>query len=226
MAVTGLRLFGVAVLPHRSDGALAPRATVIRHRDLGAIVRQAPYEPVELSDRELEDHRAVVEAVFERHTILPAPFGAVFRSADQVARWLQMHYIALTEGIHLVDGRCEMRVHIRAAREPKPAGPGLAAALEGDDEDDDDDDALDLRPEAAAAAAESFRALRRQAVAAVPLRQAEGDAVLSGAFLVERAQWGEFVEIVAAQAKRAEGLAFEQSGPWPPYDFVRMDLRA
>ena len=222
MAVTGLRLYGVAVLPQRGDGALAPRTNAIWHRELGAIVRQAPYEPVELSEREIEDHRAVVEAVFERCTILPAPFGAVFRSGDQVARWLQMHYIALTEGIHLVDGRCEMRVHIREARGGKPAAVGAGAPEEPDDEDD----ALDLRPEVETAAAESFRVLRRQAVAAVPLRQPEGEAVLSGAFLVERAQWEEFSEVVAAQARRAEALAFEQSGPWPPYDFVRMDLRA
>lgn len=223
MAVTGLRLFGVAVLPDRSDGALAPKTTVIAHRDLGAVVRQAPYEPVELSERELEDHRAVIEAVFEQHTILPAPFGAVFRSADQVGRWLQMHYIALNEGIHLVDGRCEMRVHIRAARGAKPGVLGAADALEEEDDEEDEDEP---RPEVAAAAAESFRALRRQAVAAVPLRQTEGDAVLSGAFLVERATWGDFTEVVAAQARRADGLTFEQTGPWPPYDFVRMDLRA
>jgi hypothetical protein len=223
MAVTGLRLFGVAVLPDRNNGAPAPQTTVITYRDLGAVVRQAPYEPVELSERELDDYHAVVEAVFEHHTILPAPFGAVFRSADQVARWLQMHYIALTEGIHLVDGRCEMRVHIRVARGAKPAAPAPAVApLEEDDEADEPEP----RPEAAALAAESFRALRRQAVAAVPLRQPDGDAVLSGAFLVERTQWGDFCDVVAAQARRAEGLSFEQTGPWPPYDFVRMDLRA
>jgi hypothetical protein len=68
--------------------------------------------------------------------------------------------------------------------------------------------------------------LRRQALAAVPLRQPEGEDGLSGAFLVERANWEDFSQVVAAQAKRAEALAFEQSGPWPPYDFVRMDLRA
>ena len=222
MAVTGLRLFGVAVLPNRSDGVLAPRTTVVAHRELGAIVRQAPYEPVELSERELEDHRAVVEAVFARYTILPAPFGAVFRSADQVTRWLQMHYIALTEAIHLVDGRCEMRVHIRGVRGAKAAAVAARPPEERDDEEDD----LGADQGVASAAAESFRVLRRQAVAAVPLRQPEGEAGLSGAFLVERAHWGDFSELVAAQARRAEGLAFEQSGPWPPYDFVRMDLRA
>jgi hypothetical protein len=223
MAVTGLRLYGVVAVADRNDGALAPRTTVIAHRELGAVVRQSAYEPVELSEHELDEHRAVIEAVFERYTVLPAPFGAVFRSADQVVRWLQMHYIALTEGIHLVDGRCEMRVHIRAARGTKPEALRAAGALVAED---DEEDELSGRPEVTSAAAESFRALRRQAVAAVPLRQAEGDAVLSGAFLVERAHWGDFSEVVAAQAKRAEGLAFEQTGPWPPYDFVRMDLRA
>ena len=223
MAVTGLRLFGVAVIPGRSDGVLAPQTTVVGYRDLGAVVRQTPYERVELSDHELEEYHRVVEAVFERYTILPAPFGAVFRSGDQVARWLQMHYIALTEGIHLVDGRCEMRVHIRVARGAKPAAVAAGAL---DDDEEEDDEELEHSPELTSAAAESFRALRRQAVAAVPLRQPEGDAVLSGAFLVERAHWGDFAEVVATQARRVEGLTFEQTGPWPPYDFVRMDLRA
>lgn len=199
----GLKVFGVAALTPRNGGPLAPQTAVVAVRDLGAVVRPAPYARVEMSDREVEEYQSVVEAVFEQHTILPAPFGVLFRSRDQVQRWLEMHYIALTEGIHLVNGRCEMRVHIRT---------------------EDDDQEEDGPAEASAAAAEAFRALRRQAAAAVPLRTADAHAVLSGAFLVDRAHWNDFVETVTEQARRVGGLRFEQTGPWPPYDFVRMDL--
>jgi hypothetical protein len=203
MAVTGLKMFGVAALADGDTAPLAPQTALVRWRELGAVVRPAPFARVDMSDREVNEYQAVVESVFEQRTILPAPFGVVFRSRDQVERWLKMHYIALTEGVHLVDGRCVMRLHIRSP-----------------DADTEDGEV----PDGAAQAAEAFRALRRQAAAAVPLRTGDPHPVLSGAFLVERASWRDFVNSVAEQAKRSDGLRFEPTGPWPPYDFVRLDL--
>jgi hypothetical protein len=87
-------------------------------------------------------------------------------------------------------------------------------------EDVDADDADHV-----ALANECFRTLRRFAVAALPLRPDEGR-LLSGAYLVERGDYGDFEQRVKEQARRAPGLRFQVTGPWPPYDFVRMDLGA
>ena len=54
----------------------------------------------------------------------------------------------------------------------------------------------------------------------------DGGEVMGCAFLVQRASWTEFSAHVQEQAKRYDELEFEQTGPWPPYDFVRMELGA
>jgi hypothetical protein len=50
--------------------------------------------------------------------------------------------------------------------------------------------------------------------------------VLSAAFLVEQDLWKDFASEVEEQGKRAPNLRFELTGPWPPYDFVQMQLGA
>jgi hypothetical protein len=147
----------------------------------------------------------VVERAFRSGAVLPAPCGTLFRGTDHVRRWLEQNYIALNEGIHFVAGRCEARVHVslRSAEESLSEDEVGAAEM---------------------AAAECFRLLRRDAVATVSLPLHVHSTILSGAVLVEQARWAEFAEQVRAQALRRPELIFVKTGPWPPYDFVRMDF--
>ncbi|HJR41677.1 MAG TPA: GvpL/GvpF family gas vesicle protein [Gemmatimonadaceae bacterium] len=202
MAITGLALYGVAMVGGASTNGIGAGVNAIAFKELAAIVRPAPYLPMDTGDGALEEYHRVVDSVFRRFTLIPAPFGAVFRSPDQVRAWLEMNYIALSEGMHFLEGRCETRVHIR--------------------ESATEESSADLT----AIAAEVFRALRRQAVAAVPLRTGDGGEVMGCAFLVQRATWTDFSAHVQEQARRYDELQFEQTGPWPPYDFVRMELGA
>ena len=199
--MNGLRLYGVATLAHADDRPLVDSTGVVALRDIGAIVRPSAYTIPPLDDIEMLECERIVEEVFRANTILPAPCGTVFKSEEHVRRWLELNYVALVEGIHFVDGRCEARVH--AADVP----------AEGDESAEIDNAAL---------ATESFRALRRYAVASLPLRPEEGR-LLSGAFLVERAEYSGFELRVTEQARRV-GLQFNLTGPWPPYDFVRLDF--
>ncbi|MGH7720274.1 MAG: GvpL/GvpF family gas vesicle protein, partial [Gemmatimonadaceae bacterium] len=98
MALSGLRLFGVELLG--GEDAVPPVASLslITFRELGALVRRAPYRSVGTGDGDTTEHRRMIDAAFQRGTILPAPFGTVFRSGDQVSRWLEMNHIALAEG--------------------------------------------------------------------------------------------------------------------------------
>ncbi len=204
MALSGLRLFGVASLDDGDSAVAVPDVTVIPFARLGAVVRGSSFAAVEASEAALETYRRVVHNVFERAPILPAPFGTVFRSTEHVRRWLDMNYIALSEGIRFVNGRCEARVHITERSGPAPkSAPGQAAAV----------------------ASDAFRLLRRHAVAAVPLR-GDGATLLSGAFLVPADEWEQFTRHVREIAPRHGELEFEQTGPWPPYDFVRVELGA
>jgi Gas vesicle synthesis protein GvpL/GvpF len=206
-AATGLRLYGVALLEHGDAGPLPDGAAVVPFRSVGAVVAEAAYALTEPGERDVEAHRDVIERVFAARPVLPAPVGVVFRSHESLVRWLELHYHALVDGLTFVEDRQAARVHVRQRGAP-PVGQLMASDL-------------------AAAAAESFRALRRHAVAAVPLKSERlTGTALSAAFLVERDQWAQFADAVAAQAARHRELVFERTGPWPPFDFVRMQFGA
>jgi hypothetical protein len=186
-------------LPANGDAA----ATVVPFRELGAIVtEQAQFAVQEPQPADLDAHREIVDDVFRRSPLLPAPPGVVFRTRDVLTRWMELHYVALTDAIGFVEDRSAARLHITAV-------PGK-----------------ETDAEAVAAASEVIRAIRRRAVASVPLGASPtSDEVLrSVAFLVDRVRWKEFVAEVSEQRKAHAALRLEISGPWAPYDFVRMQF--
>jgi hypothetical protein len=80
----------------------------------------------------------------------------------------------------------------------------------------------------AALAAESLRLLRGQAAATVTLPRADGDdeegVVARASFLIDTQRWQAFQDVVSKEARRQGSLGFKVTGPWPPYDFVRMQF--
>jgi hypothetical protein len=182
------------------------QTSLIPFRDLCAVVSdQKAFALDETMPAEVERHRVIVDAVFRRTAVLPAPVGTVFRTADVLTRWMELHYVSLTGALDFVEDRAAARVHIVRA--------------------DGSADDIEAGSDIAAAAAESFRALRRRAVAAVPLRLEEiTGLVLSAAFLVERDLWQEFLRGIEEQRDAHHLLRFDTTGPWAPYDFVRMQV--
>jgi hypothetical protein len=184
---------------------LAPTAR-IPYRDLCAVVsEQKAFLLDEPTPDQVENHRAIVDAVFRRASVLPAPVGVVFRAQDVLTRWMELHYMSLTSALQFVEDRAVARVHVVRA-------DGKAVDLEAGSD-------------IAAAAAEATRAIRRRAVASVPLRLEEVTGlVLSAAFLVERDLWKEFIGAVEEQRDAHHLMRFDVTGPWAPYDFVRMQF--
>ena len=178
------------------------RAVVVR--DLAAICGEAEYRVIEPTPERVLEVSEIVSAYSEHGPVLPAPVGVVFKAEDSVQRWLELHYVALSDALAFVDNRVVGRVHVwrPGPSEDREAGSDLAAV-----------------------AAESLRALRRSAVTTVPLRvEKVTGIVLSAAFLIEQDLWKDFAGEVVEQGKRAQNLRFELTGPWPPYDFVQMQL--
>jgi hypothetical protein len=199
-----LTLFGVTFLEPARHGATVSGTELIGVRDLAAIVGPSAYTAVEPTAEQASALADVVGAYAKRAAVLPAPVGVTFRSRQAVQRWLELHYVALSDALSFVDDRVVGRVHVwrPGAAEDRDAGTDLAAA-----------------------AAESLRVLRRSAVATVPLRMEKiTGIVLSAAFLVEQELWKEFAGKVEEQRTSAPNLKFELTGPWPPYDFVHMQL--
>jgi hypothetical protein len=78
----------------------------------------------------------------------------------------------------------------------------------------------------AALASDTMRILRGQAAATISLPVPDEDTtvVAHASFLVDMERWGLFSELVAKEDQRNAELDFRLSGPWPPYDFVRMEF--
>jgi hypothetical protein len=201
-----LNLYGVTFSDGHDIGERVPDTELVVVRDIAAICGPTEYARRDPTPERIEHFADVVNAYTRRGTVLPAPVGVVFRSAEAVQRWLELHYVALSDGLSFVDNRLVGRVHVwrPGPAEDREAGTDLAAA-----------------------AAESLRALRRSAVTTVPLRvEKVTGIVLSAAYLVENELWKEFASQVEEQGKRTPHLRFELTGPWPPYDFVQMQLES
>ncbi|HEX9564083.1 MAG TPA: GvpL/GvpF family gas vesicle protein [Gemmatimonadaceae bacterium] len=188
-----------------------PGTQTVDYRDLCAVVRKVTFEKPEQTEDRIAAYREAVEGAFACGAVIPAPFGTTFRSRDSLMRWLELHYFTLADALRYLHDRQVARVRV---------APGTLHKAW---------DTLEHRSRGAdleVTAFDSFRVLKRQAVAFVPIdvpgRPSEVGA--EAAFLVEREQWGAFMTLLKEEQRRLPDLRFEQSGPWPAYDFVRLDL--
>lgn len=198
------RVFGI--VNHDAHGTLKlPDVQRIVLRELAAVVEDSEYSIQNVGPADVQRHLDVVTALFDHDTILPAPVGTVFRNKEVLERWMDIHYVALSDALAWVEDRYAARVHINRA-DGRPADKEAGSDL-------------------AAVAAEVTRSLRRHAVSTVPLRSEEVTGiVLSAAYLVERQLWKEFTEAVGEERDRHSHIHVDVTGPWPPYDFVRVQF--
>jgi hypothetical protein len=210
-AQRALQLYGIISLDVSGTTSPVRGVNVISFRDLGALVADTAYVAPAPTAPTIAEYRRVVEGAFARQTIVPAPFGSIFRGRDSLMRWLELHYFTLIEAVGFVADRAMARVSVGYGEEPENT---TAMAI--------DADLLDK------AADESFRVLRRHAVASLVMSNHSGGAAPAAraSFLIERERWDVFAGIVEEEQKRLHEMQVECTGPWPPYDFVRMQFGA
>lgn len=203
-SVGSLQLFGIIAT---DPGAQSPAADtfLVHFRAIAALVAAAPYQRVTLDDDRVQAYAQTVEEAYRYAPILPAPPGTVFRSRSALGRWLELHYVTLTDALAIVEGSSAARVTIRLREGPK-----------------NDETVREWH----LVATEIMRTLRGQATALTILDfPSVDDQVISlASFLIERERWGAFEASVAAEGKRHPNLEFNVTGPWPPYDFVKMQF--
>ena len=205
------QLYGIISLDVSGTTSPVRGVSVIAFRDLGALITDSAYAAPSPTAQHIADYRRVVEGAFARQTIVPAPFGSIFRSREALMRWLELHYFTLIEAVTFVSDRAMARVSVSFGEEPENT---TAMAI--------DADLLDT------AADESFRLLRRHAVASLVMGNHAGGAAPAAraSFLIERERWDVFNDIVREEQKRLREMQVDCTGPWPPYDFVRMQFGA
>jgi hypothetical protein len=207
-SLNALRLYGVAAVESGNTSSLAEGTTLTHYRALAAIVEPSAYSIVSLDDGEMAKYLRVLEEAHAHGSVLPTPPGTVFQSQSTLTRWLELHYFTLTEALSVIEGHAAARVSV---------------TTQGKNHDSDSSKSF------ASLAAESLRLLRSQAAATVTLPRADGDeeegVVARASFLIDSQRWQSFNDTVSKEAERQPALDFHVTGPWPPYDFVRMQFR-
>lgn len=211
--LTSLRFYGVAAHDPTSGHELAEHTTLVQLRSLAAVVAPSKYARIALDEREMNDYNRVLEEVQAHTSVLPAPPGTVFKSRDSLLRWLELHYFTLTQTMSAVEGHGQARLTATKSAGVDPSG------WTGDE-------AKESAKQLVAAASQSMRILRGQAAATIVLPVAENEKriISQASFLVELEHWDKFAELVEKEDIRQTALDFRLSGPWPPYDFVKMQF--
>ena len=216
---------------------------------LGAVVSEVPladfddeplaanlHDPVWL-EAGVRRHDAVLAALVRAGAVVPFRFGTIYRSEAQVRAMLAEHP-GLADALEAVRGRIELGVK-GFARDPaaQEASDAEGAASPGRRY-------LEQKQQARRAAEEREALLARAAdesharLGAVadearvnPLQPrdasgGEGEMFLNGAYLVATAREQAFRQTVDALGTELGSpglLAFELTGPWPPYNFVEVE---
>jgi len=203
--VTGLAVHAIVrnTRTDRALDALRLGGTEVVYRlvtagDLAAAVTDAPFRDVEEPDAAaLRAHEAVVESLLRRPSLVPAPYGFLARNEAAVRVFLERRRHALEEALERLENTYEVRIHVTVGEEPD--GERLAGHLR-----------------------QLNGILRGQARAARELPgRSEEEAV--AAFLVGRGEWLHLVQAATRWEARSPHVRLRVTGPWPPYDFVRLE---
>ena len=182
-------------------------------------------------------HDEVLAAALGRTTVVPFRFGAIYENEDHVRAMLAERR-DLADALARLAGAVELGVNAYVDRERSRAR--IAAERGGGDAEEGSGRAymerrrLERELDAAAGsfASEVAQDAHEQLAAAAqearanPVRSSIGggprEMVLNGAYLVANSGAEAFRAAVAElQARYADdGVAFELTGPWPPYNFV------
>jgi hypothetical protein len=196
-------------------------------------------------------HDRVLTWAQEHGGVIPMPMFSLWRSEAALTKSLAAQASDLTRVFDRVSGADEfgLRVHRRDAallasiddfdpeiaklrREAGAASPGQRYLLEAKVAEQGKNAVRAVAQRMAKQIFEELRAISRDALSR-PLTPEPGhvpDAtlVLNGAFLVDRKRLDEFRAAVGAHVRdyQPRGLAFDFTGPWPPYNFVSKGGRA
>ncbi|HEY8176195.1 MAG TPA: GvpL/GvpF family gas vesicle protein [Gemmatimonadaceae bacterium] len=196
-------------------------------------------------------HDRVLTWAQEHGGVIPMPMFSLWRSEEALNKSLVAQASDLSRVFERVSGADEfgLRVYRRDAallasiddfdpeiarlrREASAASPGQRYLLEAKVAEKGKDAVRAVAQRMAKQIFEELRAISRDALSR-PLtpeagRVPDATLVLNGAFLVDRNRLEEFRAAIGAHVRdyQSRGLAFDFTGPWPPYNFVSRGGRA
>lgn len=175
----------------------------VGHRRHAAVVSDVDVLEPEETDENTRAHDEVIKTVMEHdggRAIVPMRFGMVFENERTLKNVLQSSRAAITRAMRNVDGREELGVKVLVPEEGIDDADGVRQTIVDD--------------------------LEAHSVA-----QSEGDLftdrlLVNRSYLVNRDDREAFRGVVDDVREEHESVTVQFSGPWPPYSFVDLRIRA
>jgi hypothetical protein len=194
-----LRLYAVTSMDAATLGqneSFAPDTSIISFRSIAAVVSPAAYSVMKLADGDIARHAEVVDAIFSHHQT---------HNSHPV---LPAPPGTIFKSRDVLSRWLELHYFTLVE---------ALGHLEGN---------VAVRVTSRTNASDCLRSFRGKTVATA-MNPIEGsDKGTSASFLVTEETFKLFNETVQAESQRRPELGLELTGPWPPYDFVRMQFKA
>jgi hypothetical protein len=245
MAAPGKYLYGFAEsgfsLAAELPGLAGAPVHPIRFQDIAALVSDHPVEKLSLLRRNLEPHHRVIREITKQTTFIPATFGHISENQEQILEVLRESHAGIRAELERLAGRVEMGVKllwdvdnifdffVSSGRELRnrrdrvfgKSRPTLEEKLELGAFFD-----KRLKQERERLGNQIIEALRPLTSEVRGNPPTDVKMVMNAAFLIEKSREKEFEEALYRAARLFDSnFALDYSGPWPPYNFVRLSLK-
>ena len=218
------------------------RIYLVSQGRLAAVVSDVPATKFRPERRHLAAHHAVVKHLMENCTVLPVSFGVIADGADTVRRILSVNQTALDDQLQRMEGKVEMGLRVfwdvpnifeyfvnthaelkalrdqifRSGREPSQSQKievgRLFERILSEERATDTETAVSVLSSRCSEIKQDRPCSERE--------------VTNLACLVERdAQRGFEEGVLEAATLFDSDFRFDLNGPWPPYNFVTVELR-
>lgn len=172
----------------------------LEYKDFAPVVSSTPMKKYEVSEREVEIHKKVVEQVMKEHSVLPVAYGMVFKKKKLILWAMGAGYKAIRKAMQIVDNRVELGVKVFLPKE--------ASQWNGKEK----------------CRSDFLENLNKIAADSKELKQFSERLALNAAFLVDRSKIDEFSWEEEKLADKYKDLKIQYSGPWAPYNFVDIHI--
>ena len=217
-----------------AEGELAAIASAVLLEEFGEAGLEANLRDEAWLEEKARAHEAVLEAALGRTPLVPFRFGTIYLGEAQVRQMLQEQRV-LVATLERLAGKVELGVkavldadvfeYRYAGAFDEHSGSGRAYMLRKQRERWLAERRARFAADCAAICHEHLTAAAEAGRANVLRRLEYVEPVLNGAYLVATEAEAVFAAQVAALASRyaVDGVRFEVTGPWPPYNFVDED---
>lgn len=241
--VNGKYLYGIAdgafEFHFVNTGLSSKKAYAIPYKDISAIVSNVPFKEMHPDAENITLHQVVIEESRNQSTILPARFGTMFKSEDNVRQMLAKSYKDLKSKLIKFKGKDEFGLKIiideqdlkkfstasqnnpeikRIKKEISSSGEGTAYFLKMKMNEA-------IRNETYRRIEQLSREIHSEIVKTTEesciLRSDFDQIVLNAAYLIDRGETSKLHNKIDVLKSRyqTDGLRFHLSGPWAPYSF-------